>query len=84
MDKINTVQKAYLTAREYALLRRDNESSTLMIIAQENLIHHFLNEVSKNNPPYRKYSAKYIMKFAPIYLKEKITELAIKYNFQNE
>lgn len=84
MDKINAVQKAYLTAREYALLRRDNESSTLMIIAQENLIHHFLNEVSKNNPPYRKYSARYIMNFAPIYLKEKITALAIKYNFQNE
>jgi len=77
--KINNEQKAYLSAREYALIKRDNESSMLMLIAQENLIKSFLITVSDFNVSYRKYSADYIMRFATEQTRMKFTELALKY-----
>ena len=78
--KINKEQEAYLSAREYALLKIDNESTKLMLIAQENLLKSFLRAVSDFNVSYRRYTAEYIMNFASTETRLKFTELALKYN----
>ena len=77
--KINKEQEAYLSAREYALLKRDNESTKLMLIAQENLLKSFLSAVSDFNTSYRRYSSEYIMNFTTEETRLKFTNLALKY-----
>ena len=77
--KINKEQEAYLSAREYALLKRDNESTKLMLIAQENLLKSFLSAISDFNVSYRRYTSEYIMNFTTEETRLKFTNLALKY-----
>lgn len=79
--KANKLQQAYLLAKEYAISKRDNESSSLMLIAQENLLEGFLNWAKEYNSTYRKWSAKDIMNFATQETKKSFTELALKADF---
>jgi hypothetical protein len=85
-NNVNELQKAYLLSREYANKMKEPNSTKLMLIAQENLIQGFLDwSLSQNKfiVPID-ITANKIMNWGSCELKNKITNLALKANFNDK
>lgn len=80
--QINLLQKAYLLSREYALLKKDNPSSMLMLEAQKDLLNGFHKYNRICNPVIkRNLDGDFIMAYGTQQQKKHFTELALNTEF---
>lgn len=82
--QINNYKKAYLLAREYALNKKEPNSTQLMIEAQKNMLQAFIEWLNSNQKhgivPFG-MTAEKIMNFGSSEYKKKLTDITLKYEW---
>lgn len=82
--QINNYKKAYLLSREYALAKKEPNSTRLMLEAQKNMLQAFIEWLNTNKKhgivPFGMTADK-IMNYGSQEYRKKITDITLKYDW---